>query len=261
GGLLRAGWPADALAVSEPRAARRRELAQRFGIACFEDNAGCAARGQVVVFAVKPQIVRQAAGALAAELQRGKPLLISIVAGIRCDDLLRWAGGPLALVRAMPNTPALLGAGITGLFANALAGDAQRELAQAVLRTAGETLWVAREELMDAVTAVSGSGPAYFFKVMEVMADSAAAHGLAREDAERLAAHTALGAARIANHGAREGAATSAAELRRQVTSPGGTTEAALGAMESAGFDLALRRGIDAARARAAEMARELGAA
>ncbi|MGR3985366.1 MAG: pyrroline-5-carboxylate reductase, partial [Gammaproteobacteria bacterium] len=211
----------------------------------------------VVVFAVKPQALRQAAGSVAAELQRGKPLLISIAAGIRCDDVLRWAGGPLALVRAMPNTPALVGAGITGLFANALVGDAQRELAQAVLRAAGETLWVAREELIDAVTAISGSGPAYFFKVMEVMADSAAAHGLAREAANQLAVHTARGAAALAS----ERAAAAPAELRRQVTSPGGTTEAALAEMESGGFDRALRRGIDAARARAAALADEFGAA
>ncbi|MDA7970005.1 MAG: pyrroline-5-carboxylate reductase [Gammaproteobacteria bacterium] len=256
GGLVRGGWPAEALAVAEPRAEQRRELTRRFGVACFEDNAECAARADAVVFAVKPQALREAAHSVADALRRGKPLLISIAAGIRCDDLLRWAGDDFALVRAMPNTPALVGAGITGLFANAQASAAQRELAQEVLRAAGGTLWVAREELMDAVTAVSGSGPAYFFKMMEVMAESAAAHGLAREDAGELAVQTALGAAMLAREQSGD-----PAELRRQVTSPGGTTEAALLAMENGGFERALRGGMDAARARAAEIADELGAA
>ncbi|MDA8022360.1 MAG: pyrroline-5-carboxylate reductase [Gammaproteobacteria bacterium] len=259
GGLVRGGWPAEALAVAEPRAEQRRELTRRFGVACFEDNAECAARADAVVFAVKPQALREAANSVADALRRGKPLLISIAAGIRCDDLLRWAGGDFALVRAMPNTPALVGAGITGLFANAHASAAQRELAQEVLRAAGGTLWVAREELMDAVTAVSGSGPAYFFKMMEVMAESAAAHGLAREDAGELAVQTALGAAILAREHTSEGG-SGPAELRRQVTSPGGTTEAALLAMENGGFARALRGGMDAARARAAEIADELGA-
>ncbi|CAJ2377396.1 MAG: Pyrroline-5-carboxylate reductase [Arenicellales bacterium IbO2] len=256
GGLVRGGWPAEAFAVAEPRAEQRRELTRRFGVACFEDNAECAARADAVVFAVKPQALREAAHSVADALRRGKPLLISIAAGIRCDDLLRWAGDDFALVRAMPNTPALVGAGITGLFANAQASAAQRELAQEVLRAAGGTLWVAREELMDAVTAVSGSGPAYFFKMMEVMAESAAAHGLAREDAGELAVQTALGAAMLAREQSGD-----PAELRRQVTSPGGTTEAALLAMENGGFERALRGGMDAARARAAEIADELGAA
>ncbi|MDA7956428.1 MAG: pyrroline-5-carboxylate reductase [Gammaproteobacteria bacterium] len=256
GGLVRGGWPAEAFAVAEPRAEQRRELTRRFGVACFEDNAECAARADAVVFAVKPQALREAAHSVADALRRGKPLLISIAAGIRCDDLLRWAGDDFALVRAMPNTPALVGAGITGLFANAQASAAQRELAQEVLRAAGGTLWVAREELMDAVTAVSGSGPAYFFKMMEVMAESAAAHGLAREDAGELAVQTALGAAMLAREQSGD-----PAELRRQVTSPGGTTEAALSAMENGGFENALRGGMDAARARAAEIADELGAA
>ena len=256
GGLVRGGWPAEAFAVAEPRAEQRRELTRRFGVACFEDNAECAARADAVVFAVKPQALREAANSVADALRRGKPLLISIAAGIRCDDLLRWAGDDFALVRAMPNTPALVGAGITGLFANAQASAAQRELAQEVLRAAGGTLWVAREELMDAVTAVSGSGPAYFFKMMEVMAESAAAHGLAREDAGELAVQTALGAAMLAREQSGD-----PAELRRQVTSPGGTTEAALSAMENGGFENALRGGMDAARARAAEIADELGAA
>ena len=256
GGLVRGGWPAEALAVAEPRAEQRRELTKRFGVSCFEDNAECAARADAVVFAVKPQALREAAHSVADALRRGKPLLISIAAGIRCDDLLRWAGDDFALVRAMPNTPALVGAGITGLFANAQASAAQRELAQEVLRAAGGTLWVAREELMDAVTAVSGSGPAYFFKMMEVMAESAAAHGLAREDAGELAVQTALGAAMLAREQSGD-----PAELRRQVTSPGGTTEAALLAMENGGFERALRGGMDAARARAAEIADELGAA
>ena len=179
--------------MSDPCAERRRELAQRFGLDDLEDNAQCAGRGEVVVLAVKPQFLQPAVDSISAVLQRQKPLVVSIAAGIRCADILRWGGGPLALVRAMPNTPALVNAGISGLFANELVTEKQRNLAQTILRAVGETVWVKQESLIDAVTGVSGSGPAYFFKLMELMAASAVRHGLDPETANALAVQTARG--------------------------------------------------------------------
>lgn len=255
GGLINANWPADNLSVSDPLAERRRELAQRFGLGVFEDNAECAARGEVVVLAVKPQYLQPAGESIAAVLQRQNPLVISIAAGIRCENVLRWAGGSLALVRAMPNTPALVNAGMSGLYANERVTEKQRALAESILRAVGETAWVARESLIDAVTAVSGSGPAYFFKLMELMADSAVRYGLDQPTADALAVQTALGAAVLARHGEQ-----TPAMLRRQVTSPGGTTEAALEKMQALGMDDAVEQGITAAVQRSEQLADEFGA-
>ena len=260
GGLLNSNWPAANLSVSDPCAERRQELAQRFGLDDLEDNAQCAERGEVVVLAVKPQFLQPAVDSISAVLQRQKPLMISIAAGIRCADILRWGGGPLALVRAMPNTPALVNAGISGLFANELVTEKQRSLAQTILRAVGETVWVKQESLIDAVTGVSGSGPAYFFKLMELMAASAVRHGLDPETADALAVQTAVGAATLAKHSAKHGAkhsSESPATLRRQVTSPGGTTEAALAKMEACGLDDAIQQGIAAAVTRAQQLADE----
>ena len=260
GGLLNSNWPAANLSVSDPCAERRRELAQRFGLDDLEDNAQCAGRGEVVVLAVKPQFLQPAVDSISAVLQRQKPLVVSIAAGIRCADILRWGGGPLALVRAMPNTPALVNAGISGLFANELVTEKQRNLAQTILRAVGETVWVKQESLIDAVTGVSGSGPAYFFKLMELMAASAVRHGLDPKTADALAVQTAVGAATLAKHSAKHGAKHSGeppATLRRQVTSPGGTTEAALAKMEACGLDNAIQQGIAAAVTRAQQLADE----
>ena len=256
GGLINSGWAAGDLSVADPVGAQREGLAERFGVACFEDNARCAERGDVVVLAVKPQLMRPAVESVAETLQRrsAKPLLISVAAGIRCDDVLRWAGGALALVRVMPNTPALVNAGISGLFANDLVTAQQRALAQTILRAVGETVWVEREALIDTVTGVSGSGPAYFFKLMELLARGAQDNGLDRETANALAVQTALGAALLAQQSEAD-----AATLRRQVTSAGGTTEAALSQMEALGLDDAILQGIAAAIARAEQLADEFG--
>lgn len=250
GGLINANWSPANLSVSEPLAKRRRELANQFGIGVFEDNAQCAMRAEVVVLAVKPQFLQAAAASIAKVLQRQKPLIISIIAGIRCEDLLAGNGEPLAVVRAMPNTPALVCAGISGLFANTFATAEQRDLAQTILRAVGETVWVERESLLDTVTAVSGSGPAYFFKLMELMAANAHDHGLDQQTANALAVQTALGAATLAKQSEH-----APATLRASVTSPGGTTEAALEKMESLGLDNAVSQGIAAALKRAEQLA------
>lgn len=259
GGLLNSNWPGADLSVSEPATEAREALQRRFaglGVTCVDDNAGCAAAAEVVVLAVKPQALRAAVESAAAALQRNKPLLISIAAGIRCADVLRWAGAEMALVRAMPNTPALVNAGVSGLFANPLAGARERDLAETILRAVGETLWVGEEALLDTVTGISGSGPAYLFKWMELLAAGAEAHGLDRDAARALVVQTALGAALLAKHGGQ-----APDELRRQVTSRGGTTEAALERMEALGLDDAVRRGIDAAIRRSAQIADQFGAA
>ena len=282
GGLLNAGWCGGNLSVAEPAAAARAELKQRFGgrgVTCVDDNAAAveaaapaahadavaepapgakfaavapAAPAGIVVLAVKPQSLRAAVQSAAAQLQRHRPLLISIAAGVRCADILRWAGAEFAIVRAMPNTPALVNAGISGLFANRLVSGKQRALAESVLRAVGETLWVDDEALIDTVTGISGSGPAYLFKWMELLAAGAQAHGLDRDAARRLVAQTALGAALLAKHNG-----LAPAELRRQVTSSGGVTEAALQQMDALGLDAAVLQGIDAAVRRSAQMADE----
>ena len=264
GGLLGSGWRAEALRVSDPDAQQRETLAQRFGITCVDDNARCAAQADVVALAVKPQVMRAAVESLADALQRRAnaeaPLLLSVTAGIRCDDILRWAGGTAvaapAVVRAMPNTPALVNAGMSALFANERVTAAQREVAETLLRAVGDTLWVEREGLLDTVTAISGSGPAYFFKLMELLADSAAEHGLDPQSANELALQTAFGAATLAQQSAH-----SPAVLRRQVTSTGGVTEAALREMGARGLDDAIARGIDAAIRRSQQLADEFGGA
>jgi len=258
GGLLNSNWPGTDLSVSEPVPEAREALQRRFGhlgVTCVDDNAGCAA-AEVVVLAVKPQVLRAAVQSAAAALQRSRPLLISIAAGIRCADVLRWAGVEMALVRAMPNTPALINAGVSGLFANPLAGARERDLAEAILGAVGETLWVGEEALLDTVTGISGSGPAYLFKWMELLAAGAEAHGLDRDAARALVVQTALGAALLAKHGGQ-----APHQLRRRVTSRGGTTEAALEQMEALGLDEAVRRGIDAAIRRSAQIADQFGAA
>jgi len=280
GGLLNAGWCGGNLSVAEPAAAAREELKQRFGgrgVTCVDDNAAAveaaapaahadavaepapgakfaaaAPVAGIVVLAVKPQSLRVAVQSAAAQLQRHRPLLISIAAGVRCADILRWAGAEFAIVRAMPNTPALVNAGISGLFANRLVSGKQRALAESVLRAVGETLWVDDEALIDTVTGISGSGPAYLFKWMELLAAGAQAHGLDCDAARRLVAQTALGAALLAKHNG-----LAPAELRRQVTSSGGVTEAALQQMDALGLDAAVLQGIDAAVRRSAQMADE----
>ncbi len=277
GGLLNAGWRAGDLSAADPNREQRRALTRRFGIECFADNAQCVARAgapggaksraaendaatnSVVVLAVKPQFLRQAIASMAAVLQKHQPLLLSIVAGIRAESVLNWAGGPLALVRAMPNTPALINAGISGLFACQRVTQPQRDLAQAILMAVGETVWVQREALLDVITGISGSGPAYFFKLMELLASSARENGLDQKTAHALAQATATGAAMLAQS-MRDQRGLTPANLRRQVTSPGGTTEAALTAMENLGLDHAIQQGIAAAIGRAAAIAEQFGA-
>lgn len=249
-GLLAAGTPPPQLRASDPMPAQRDSVAA-LGVATTDDNAAAAAGADVLVLAVKPQRLREVLEPLAPPAGQ---LLISIAAGVPLSALEAWTPPGTAIVRCMPNTPALLRAGITGLFANAAVTAAQRGQAEAVLGAAGSTLWVDRESLLDAVTAVSGSGPAYFFYLMEAMIAAGESLGLDSESARRLTLETALGAARMACEGDDEPAV-----LRANVTSPGGTTERALSILDAAGVAEAMRRAVAGAAERAEELAKEFG--
>jgi pyrroline-5-carboxylate reductase len=249
GGLVARGTQAGAIRVAEPVEALRESLARDFGVQVSADNAQAAAGADTWVLAVKPQVMRAVCEALAPVAQAARPLVVSIAAGITSAQLERWLGGNTAVVRTMPNTPALLGAGVTGLFANAGVDAAGRERTESLLSAAGKTVWIDDEALMDAVTAVSGSGPAYVFLMAEAMQAAGEAEGLRAKDARTLALHTILGAARMLTEGDEP-----AAELRRRVTSPGGTTQAALESFEHDGFRDIVARAIHAATVRGREL-------
>lgn len=254
GGLIAAGWPADSVRVAEPLESRRKELARSHGISCFENNTPCIGGADLVVLAVKPQVLKEVVRALAKPLLDVSPLLISIAAGIRGGDILHWVGGEMPFVRVMPNTPALVNRGVSGMWANQLVRPGQRAAAEETMRAVGEVVWVEDESLIDAVTGISGSGPAYFFKMMELMLDAAEQHGLDSESAKTLVVETAIGAATLIRNGNQ-----APAELRRQVTSPGGTTEAGIRAMEDHGIDDAVHSGIGAAVVRSRELSDQFG--
>lgn len=252
GGLVARGRDARSVHVSEPNEALRNGLATDFGVDPHAGNEAAAASADTWVFAVKPQVMKAVCETLAPIAQARRPLILSIAAGIASDQLDRWLGGGLAVVRSMPNTPALLGAGATGLYANARVSQAQRAAAESLMQATGITEWIADEGLMDAVTALSGSGPAYVFLLAEAMQAAGETQGLPAESARRLALQTILGAARMLTESGEP-----AAVLRQRVTSPNGTTQAALESFEAGGF----RALVNAAVAAATHRGRELSAA
>lgn len=252
GGLLAKGMPAGNIHASEPTAERRTQLQQDLGIHCHADNLQACAEADLVVLAIKPQIMREVCQPLAAALQPDQ-LVISIAAGINCASLQKWLQHQ-AVVRCMPNTPALLQQGISGLYAAAAVSPQQRQQAEAVLNAVGESVWVDQENLLDAVTAVSGSGPAYFFLLMEAMTEAGIKQGLAPATAARLAQQTALGAAQMACQ-----SDVDVATLRQRVTSPQGTTDAAIRSFEADNFRPMVERALQAANHRSAELASQLG--
>lgn len=250
GGLIADGFPASRIRVAEPDGARRRALGERFGVQVTDDNHALAEAADVVVLAVKPQVMRNVCEDVGETLRRHNRLAVSIAAGVRVEAIERWLGGPSPVVRTMPNTPSLVGSGATALFANSRVTPAQRELAEGILRAVGLTLWLEEESQMDAVTAVSGSGPAYFFLVMELLENSGVELGLPRETARLLAIQTAFGAAKLALESSDDAAA-----LRARVTSPGGTTERAIAIFEEGGLRELFERAVTGARDRAVELA------
>ncbi len=255
GGILKARTvDAKDIVVGEPSAAGRDRLVRRFGVRATSDNAVAVQSAAAVVLAVKPQVMRAAVQSFAHALGGRRPLFVSVAAGVREPDIRAMLYPTAAIVRSMPNTPALLGCGAIGLFANEFVGSEQRSLAETVLGAAGITEWVARESLLDAITALSGSGPAYFFALMEWLAQIATEMGLEPDTASRFAIQTALGAARMAAEGDDD-----PGQLREKVTSPNGTTEAALKSLTAQDAKEVFATALAAARDRAVELGDEFG--
>ncbi len=254
GGLIADGWDPRRITVSDRDQRQLELLGQRFGIVTRPGNLEVATGAGIVLLAVKPQIVRDVALELAELLTRQRSLVISIAAGIRTDALRHWIGQHTAIVRSMPNTPALVQSGATALYANAAVTMQQRDVAETILRAVGLTIWLEDESLMDAVTALSGSGPAYFFLFMEALQKAGCALGLPEQAARLLTLQTALGAARMAIESTED-----PATLRRRVTSPGGTTERAIQSFQQHDFDDLVLQALEAAAARSAELAEQFG--
>ncbi|QOR40458.1 pyrroline-5-carboxylate reductase [Billgrantia diversa] len=254
GGMIDNGHPATDITATSPSDDFLAPLRERLGIHTATDNAAAVADADIVVLAVKPQIMRDVCEGMRDTLQRQRPLIISVAAGLTAESLQAWMGGGLPLVRCMPNTPSLVGAGAAGLFATPEVSAEQRDQATALLEAVGLVEWVEEEGLLDAVTAVSGSAPAYFFLMFEAMEEAGVKLGLPAETARRLAMQTALGAARMA-----QGSEFPPDRLKRNVMSPGGTTERAIEHLEQAGLRRIMADAMEACAARAREMAEELG--
>jgi len=252
GGLIRGGLPARQIQVVEPLAAAREKLVHEHGVTAHEQAGAFLQEADLIVWAVKPQSFAQAAAPVRAHA--GQALHLSVMAGIRVAGIAA-ATGAARIVRAMPNTPALIGQGMTGLYAAPGVSEDDRARAEAVIRATGDALWVAQESLLDAVTAVSGSGPAYVFYVLEAMQAAGVELGLAPEQARRLAVATFAGSAALAGQ-----ASEPLATLRERVTSKGGTTHAAITTLDGAGVQPAFIRALRAAAVRAKELGDEFGA-
>ena len=253
GGLIGSGRGRESIIVVEPGAAQRQLLAERFGVAALAAADSALEAAGLVVWAVKPQLFGAAAAPCAPHV--GRALQLSVMAGIR-SAAIASATGSERVVRAMPNTPALIGQGVAGVFARPAVSAEDRERVEAVLAPTGELVWVDHEDALDAVTALSGSGPAYVFHLIEAMLAAAHEMGLPEAEARRLAVQTVAGAAALA-----AGSSETPEMLRRNVTSPGGTTHAAMALLEARGVKAAFIAAILAARERARELGDEFGAA
>ncbi len=254
GGLLRRGKDPGSLRVADPVASQRQRLERDFGVHCSADNRDVVREADLVVLAVKPQDMADAARGIARELDARRRIVVSIAAGIRLDNLARWLGDGVPMVRAMPNRPALIGAGITALFAGGGVTTQDRDDVVSVLSAAGATVWLDEESQMDVVTAISGSGPAYFFLLIEALEAAGVESGLPQATARELAVATAMGAGRMAAE-----TGESPAALREQVTSRGGTTAAALEVLETAAVRAIFHHAVAAATRRSAELADQYG--
>jgi pyrroline-5-carboxylate reductase len=253
-GLIKRGISPARLAVADPNQEQLKRLVRDFGIEAAPDNASAVHGAEVVILAVKPQLLRGVALGLAPHLEKGRPLVISVAAGIPHAALARWFGPQIPVIRTMPNRPALNGFGATGLYAPAGVGADCRALAEDLMAAVSATVWVQHESQMDTVTALSGSGPAYFFLFMEALEAAAHERGLPTEIAHRLTLETAFGAAQMARQ-----SPDTLATLREQVTSKGGTTAAALEVLNAAGLRAIVAHAVAAADRRSAELAAEFG--
>jgi pyrroline-5-carboxylate reductase len=253
GGLIADGTDPASIHVADPDPAQR-DAVSGFGVTPAEDNHAAVAAADTVVLAVKPQVLKDVAQDLRDTIQNNQPLVISVAAGIRCADLDNWLGGNIAIVRSMPNTPALVQSGATGLYAGTQVSQSRRDRAESILRAVGLTVWLDEEQQIDAVTALSGSGPAYFFYIVEALEAAAEKLGLDRDTARLLAVQTAFGAAKMMLESDEE-----PSTLRERVTSPGGTTECALASLREGGLEALFEKALTAARQRSIELAEQLG--
>lgn len=250
GGLISNGHPSHQLWATDPSSEKLDSLKTHFKIHTTQHNIEAIEAADIVVFAVKPQLFAEVAKELAERIQTRKSLVLSIAAGIREANIQQWLGGNISIVRTMPNMAAMIGCGATALFANHFVSPHQHSMAEAIMRAVGTVVWLKDENLMDAVTALSGSGPAYFFLIMEAMQAAAEELGLPIETARLLTLETALGAARMAIESGK-----SPAELRQSVTSPGGTTEKALLVLEENNIRSIFKDALYAAAERSKELA------
>ena len=253
GGMLDNGYKAGNIWVSAPDDGHLQAIRKRFGVSVTTDNRYCAQQADMVVLAVKPQVMADVCRDIAPVVQNTRPLMVSIAAGLGADTLDEWLGGGLPLVRVMPNTPSLVGKGAAGLFANAQVKDDQKSMVQSVFESIGSALWVDDEAQLHGVTALSGSGPAYFFLMLESLEAAATESGIAAPTARELAIQTMAGAAEMAARSEHD-----PAQLKRNVMSPGGTTEQAINTFEDGGMRDLVKKAYSAAYQRSEEMAREL---
>lgn len=254
GGLVRSGHPAERITAADPYPPSLEALSGIAPVKICASNAEAVANADVVILAVKPQVMAQASDSIAQATQSTGAVTISIAAGVTIASMQSRLGDEAAIVRCMPNTPALLGCGASALYANPKTSEQQRFFAQSILSAVGIVSWVPSEQALDAITALSGSGPAYFFLFMEAMVEAGVDLGLDRNTASAMTAQTALGAARMAVENGLE-----LTELRRRVTSPGGTTQRAIESFQRQGLDSVVAKAMQAAADRAAEMALEMG--
>lgn len=253
GGMVAERFAPSQIWASAPDDRQLQGLSKRFGVNITTDNRHCAAQSDVVVLAVKPQVMRAVCQDIHSVVQNTRPLIVSIAAGLDCQTLENWLGGGLPVLRCMPNTPALVGQGASALFATSAVTEAQRQLAEHIFSSVGLAVWLEAEEQMHAVTALSGSGPAYCFLFLEALEEAARNAGIAAPVARQLAIQTLAGAATMARDSGEE-----PGQLKRNVMSPGGTTEKAIRTFEAGKFPELVAQAYEAARKRSEELAAEL---
>lgn len=253
GGMLDSGFKAANIWVSAPDDNHLQSIRKQFGVSVTTDNRYCAEQADMVVLAVKPQVMASVCSDIAPVVQNTRPLMVSIAAGLEASTLDEWLGGGLPLVRVMPNTPSLVGKGAAGLYANDQVKEKQKTMVESVFTSIGSALWVDDESLLHAVTALSGSGPAYFFLMLEALEEAATDAGIAGETARALAIQTMAGAAEMAGRSEHD-----PGQLKRNVMSPGGTTEQAIQTFEEGGLRDLVKKAYSAAYKRSGEMAKEL---
>lgn len=254
GGLIADGVPANALAGTTHTPASAERASRELGIQVTTDNDAAIAAADVVVLGVKPQMLADVCRAIAPAIQARKPLVVSIAAGIEAEAIARWLNADLSMVRCMPNTPSLVGTGVSGLYANASVTSHERALVERMFSAVGQVHWVENEQDLHLITAICGSAPAYFYRFAEALAGAAVARGMSEETARSLVGQVALGAARMMTE-----TGETPGELRRRVTSPGGTTEQALRQLDAADLDAIVNTAVEACIVRSRQLSDELG--